>query len=64
MTTPSLTKRLEALEAVAQERSLRVVHRYEDVAWTPEQREVERGAFSAGMSPHRGLTVVIRRFNA
>jgi hypothetical protein len=62
MTTLSLTKRLEALEATAPEHGLRVVDRHEDLDWTPEQRATERQAFLAGLPPHRGLTVVIRRF--
>ena len=63
MTTLSLTKRLEALEAGAPDHGLRIVTRHEDLAWTPEQREAERRAFLAGLPKHKGLTVVIRRFS-
>jgi hypothetical protein len=61
MTTPSLTKRLEALEATAPEHGLRVVHRHEEPGWAPEQQEAERRTFLAGLPRHRGLTVVIRK---
>jgi hypothetical protein len=52
MTTPSLVKRLEALEATAPDNGLRVVHHHEDRDWSPEQREAERRAFLAGLPPH------------
>jgi hypothetical protein len=61
MTTPSLTKRLEALEAQAPDNAMRVVTRHESLDWTPEQREAERQTFLAGLPRHRGLTVVIRK---
>ena len=58
-----LTRRLAALEALAPEHGLRVVYRHEDLSWTPQQREAERRAFLDGLPPHRGLTVVVRRFS-
>ena len=59
-----LDRRLAALEAKAPEHGMRLVHRHEDLSWTPEQRETGRLAFLDGLPRYRGLTVVIRRFTA
>jgi hypothetical protein len=40
----------------------RVVTRDEDLNWSPEERVRHAAEFSAGLPPHRGLTVVVRRF--
>jgi hypothetical protein len=62
MTTPSLIKRIEALEAGSPEQALRVVTRHEDLDLSPEERARHAAEFSAGLPRHRGLTVVVRRF--
>jgi hypothetical protein len=62
MTTPSLIKRLEVLETSSAEHGLRVVTRHEDLDLSPEERGRRAADFSAGLSKHRGLTVVVRRF--
>jgi hypothetical protein len=63
MTTPLLLRRLEALEAGGPEQAVRVVTRNEE-GWTLDDRSRRAAEFSAGLPPHRGLTVVIRRFGA
>ncbi len=57
-----IARRLAALEALAPDHGLRVVHRHEDLRSTSHERKVERRAFLSGLPAHRGLTVVIRRF--
>ena len=60
-----LDRRLAALEARARpDQGLRVVVVvvHEDLRWPPEERQAERAEFSSGLPEHRGMTVIVRRF--
>ena len=56
-----LDRRLAALEA-RPDQGLRVVVVHEDLRWPPEERQAERAEFSSGLPEHRGMTVIVRRF--
>jgi hypothetical protein len=62
MTTPSLMKRLEVLEAgLMPEEALRVVPVRQDLDWSDDNREAEKRRVLDALPRHKGLTVIIRK---
>jgi hypothetical protein len=64
MTTPSLWKRLEALEAGGPSQALRVTVVRQDLNGSPEERQAEMRRSLDALPRHRGQTVVIRKFDS